>query len=544
MHVLRASRRAVAALAALALPLSAGLAAAPVSAQESAPVSVTSPAGGSVLTGTATATVSVSSSSPVRVVYLYGKTPQTTEPLGEDTTAPYEFSFDSRRLPNGPFELIASAALESSAEPGQVEWQSSDPLTVTADNPAELELVTPQTTVLRGNTTPVTARVIRPSDCEDALTFDYTVLPTRSGLPPITVPVQPDGTATAQLDLRYTDDPQVQVTVRRAAGGTCRPHGDPASVAATAVFDVSTDRPTASFVSPANGASYTAPMTVTVDAVPAAQVRSPIREVQLYDGFTLVAVDTAAPWQFTLDPRQHRLGYTRFELVAVDDTGVMSHRRGDAHAASYAARTPVALAITPAARSVVVGRTTRLNLAAAPADPRARLDGLVVSVQARTSGTTVWKPLAAVSLTGTNTFGGRVTGSFAVAPRLNTAYRTVTVDGRHDTAPATSAQQVVTVTPTLTLSGTTAPWMTLRKGTTATLTSRLAPAAVGYRVVLQQRTATGWKNLAAAPTGTAGVAAVRWAVPRTGTSAVLRFFAPATSRLNAAAGPAFTVRLR
>jgi hypothetical protein len=56
--------------------------------------------------------------------------------------------------------------------------------------------------------------------------------------------------------------------------------------------------PTVALTSPANGASYTAPATISLAATVTANGHT-ITKVQFYNGATLLAEDTSAPYTFT-----------------------------------------------------------------------------------------------------------------------------------------------------------------------------------------------------------------------------------------------------
>lgn len=148
--------------------------------------------------------------------------------------------------------------------------------------------------------------------------------------------------------------------------------------------------PTVSITSPANGASFTAPANVTVNAT-ATDAEGPVSRVEFYRNNMLVGEDTSSPYSFTntaLPAGSYTMQARAFDSAGLSGTAQVSFTVTGSSQASI---------VTPATLTVAEGASSALNvkLSAAPTSS--------VSVAlARTGDTDVTLGSSSVTLNSTN----------------------------------------------------------------------------------------------------------------------------------------------
>jgi hypothetical protein len=140
---------------------------------------------------------------------------------------------------------------------------------------------------------------------------------------------------------------------------------------ATATFDNVTTTampnqpPAVSLTSPANGASFTAPASITITAS-ASDPQNQLTKVEFYNGATLLATDTAAPYSFTWSSVQ--AGTYSLTAVAYDGGGL--NTRSSAVSLTVAAtQTPPTGVVFTASTDNATVTSYRIDVFAAGADP-------------------------------------------------------------------------------------------------------------------------------------------------------------------------------
>ena len=243
-------------------------------------VSITAPADGATFTAPASVTINADAAdgdgSVTKVDFYNGATL-----LGTDTTSPYSFSWTS--VPAGSYTLTAKAtdnfgATTTSAVVGiTVNPAGNTPPIVSLTAPADGATYTaPASVVLNASASDPGGSVAKVEFLADG-TVISTDLTSPYSFTWTNVPA-----GTYALTARATDNLGAQTT---------------SSTATIIVNPAGNSAPTVSITSPANGATFTAPASVTINA-DAADSDGSVSQVDFYSGSTLIGSDTTSPYSF------------------------------------------------------------------------------------------------------------------------------------------------------------------------------------------------------------------------------------------------------
>ena len=264
-------------------PRSSGETPPPAEDTQAPAVSITSPAAGATVSGTSTVTVSATDNLGVTRVELVidGVV------VGTSTAAPYSFSWDTTAASNGSHTLQARAFDAALNRAASVE------VTVTVDNstpPPNTAPAVALTSPAGGATftAPATITVAASASDSDGTIarvefYTGTTLLASDTAAPYEFTWSDVAAGTYTLTARATDDAGLATT---SAAVTVTVSAPPNAA------------PAVSLTSPAGGATFTAPATITLAAT-ASDTDGSVSEVQFYSGATLLATDTAAPYEFT-----------------------------------------------------------------------------------------------------------------------------------------------------------------------------------------------------------------------------------------------------
>jgi hypothetical protein len=266
-------------------------------------VSITSPASGATVSGTLT--VTASAADDVRVAGVQFKYNGVNFD-GEDTTAPYSVSGDTRTVPNGSYTLTAVARDTAG------NLTTSAPVTITVSNP--------------NDTTPPTVSITSPAN---GTTVSGTLTVTASAADDVGVAgVQfkyngvnldwEDTTAPYSVSGDTRTVPNGSYTLTAVARDTAGNLTTSAPVTITVSNPNDTTPPTVSITSPANGTTVSGTLTVTASAADDVGVAG----VQFkYNGVNLDWEDTTAPYSVSGDTRTVPNGSYTLTAVARDTAG-------------------------------------------------------------------------------------------------------------------------------------------------------------------------------------------------------------------------------
>ncbi len=148
---------------------------------------------------------------------------------------------------------------------------------------------------------------------------------------------------------------------------------------ATAVFDnvritpttAGNQPPTVSLTAPANGATFTAPATITLSAT-ASDPENRLSKVDFYNGSTLLATDTSAPYSFAWSSLP--AGSYSLRAVATDaDGGSASSATATVTVTSPSSNQPPSVTLTAPANGATFTAPATMTLSATASDPENRL---------------------------------------------------------------------------------------------------------------------------------------------------------------------------
>jgi len=146
-------------------------------------------------------------------------------------------------------------------------------------------------------------------------------------------------------------------------------------ILATATFDDVTTTampnqpPTVSLTSPANGASFTAPATITITAT-ASDPQNQLTKVEFYNGTTLLGTNTAAPYSFTWSS----VPAGTYSLTAVAyDGGGLNTRSSPVSITVSAANQPPTVSLTLPANGASFTAPATITITATASDPQNQL---------------------------------------------------------------------------------------------------------------------------------------------------------------------------
>jgi RHS repeat-associated protein len=374
-------------------------------------VTLTSPANGTLFAPGSTITLAASASDSdgtiAKVEFLQG-----TTVLNTDTTSPY--SFDWTNVPASRYALTARATDNDGGvtTSAAVNISVDTPPTVSITVPANGAVFLPGTPItITADVTPGSSSIWR------VLFFDGGVEFNGAPAPPYSVVVSNPTTGNHSYTVQAID----------SFGGA----------GVSAPVNVRVDAaPTVSITSPAGGATFNAPASITV-AANAADADGTVAKVDFFDGATLVGTSTAAPYSVALT--NVAAGTHSYTARATDNDSAVT----TSAAVSVSVNAPPAVSITAPANNAVFGAPATITVTASASDA----DGTVAKVDffqgATLIGTATAAPYSATAAnltSGSYSFtavatdnSGAATTSAAVAVRVNAA-PTVAI-----TAPASGA---------------------------------------------------------------------------------------------------------
>ncbi|WP_169787002.1 Ig-like domain-containing protein [Hyalangium minutum] len=260
-------------------------------------VTLTAPAEGETLSGTAVLTATASDPAGIaRVDFFVG-----TTAVGSDATAPYSFSYNTRLLPNGAKVLTAKAYdtlnnLGTSAPVNATFENDFTPPTVTLTAPAEGETLT--------------GTVVFTATASDAAGISKVVY--FAGTTQV-------GTATTAP---YSFSYNTRLLVNGSKVLTAKAYDTLNNIGTSApvnvIFDNDLTPPTTSITSPASGSTVTG--VVQIDAI-ASDDRGTITKVEFYQGSLLLGSVTTAPYTWSWDTTKVSIGNTTLRSRAYDGAG-------------------------------------------------------------------------------------------------------------------------------------------------------------------------------------------------------------------------------
>ncbi|HEY3377484.1 MAG TPA: Ig-like domain-containing protein [Armatimonadota bacterium] len=219
--------------------------------------------------------------------------------LGEDTTAPFSYTWTT--VPPGTYWLSATATDNEGAQG----WSYDYPVTVTGVNTLPVAVADTDTTT--EDTACTTAVLTNDSGLLDTpLTVTISTAPTHGAA---VVNANHTITYTPAADYTGADSYGYQITDG---------NGDTATATVTLTVTPVNDPPTVSLTAPANNATYTAPVDMTLTAI-AGDVDGTVAKVEFYQGTTKLGEATSAPYScaWTNVP----VGTYTLTAIATDDTG-------------------------------------------------------------------------------------------------------------------------------------------------------------------------------------------------------------------------------
>ena len=244
-------------------------------------VSVTSPANGATFTAPASIAINANASDSdgtISSVAFY----QGSTLLGTDTTSPYSFTWNS--VAAGSYSLTARATDDD----GATTTSSAVSVTVNAagNTPPSASITSPA----NGATFTAPASIAINANASDsdgtissvAFYQGSTLLGTDT-TSPYSFTWNSVAAGSYSLTARATDDDGATTT---------------SSAVSVTVNAAGNTPPSASITSPANGATFTAPASITINAN-ASDTDGTISSVEFYQGSTLLGTDTTSPYSFT-----------------------------------------------------------------------------------------------------------------------------------------------------------------------------------------------------------------------------------------------------
>jgi hypothetical protein len=123
--------------------------------------------------------------------------------------------------------------------------------------------------------------------------------------------------------------------------------------------------PTVSLTAPANGASYTTPVTITLSAT-ASDPEGKMSKVEFYSGSTLLGTDTSSPYSFSWSPAA---GTYSIKAVAYDTSGLTATSASVSVTVTTPTALPRAVQFQASADHATLVTSYRLDVFASTADP-------------------------------------------------------------------------------------------------------------------------------------------------------------------------------
>ena len=244
-------------------------------------VTLTGPASGASFTAPATVPLTATATDTDGTIALVEFFQGTTK-IGEDTTAPYSFSWTN--APAGPYSLTAKATDNAGGT------TTSAAVGITVNPPANVPPTVSITAPANGATFTAPASVsitANAGDTDGTVSlvefFQGTTKIGQDTTAPYSFSWTQCRAGPYSLTAQATDN-SGGITTSAAVGITVNP---PANVP-----------PTASITAPANGATFTAPASVSITAT-AGDTDGTVRLVEFFQGTTKIGQDTTAPYSFT-----------------------------------------------------------------------------------------------------------------------------------------------------------------------------------------------------------------------------------------------------
>jgi predicted phage tail protein len=313
-------------------------------------VTLTAPANGASFTAPASISITATASDPEnqlsRVDFYNGSTL-----LGSATTAPYSYTWSNAGA--GTYSLTAMAYDAS----GQSTQSAPASVTVSqANQPPAVSLTAPANGA--SYTAPASITIsATASDPENQLTrvdfYNGSTLLGSATAAPYSFTWSNVAAGTYSLS----------ATARDAAGLTAL------SAAVSVTVTTANQPPTVSLTAPANGATFTAPASITISAN-ASDPENQLTRVDFYNGSTLLGSDTTAPYSFSWS--NVAAGTYSLSAIARDAAGLTKQSTAVSVTVSPANRPPT-VSLTSPASGASFGAPASITISANASDPENQL---------------------------------------------------------------------------------------------------------------------------------------------------------------------------
>jgi chitodextrinase len=309
-------------------------------------VSLTAPADGATYTAPASMTVSASASDSdgtvARVDFYHG-----TTLVGTDTTSPYSITWSS--VPAGSYSLTAVAVDDD----GAAATSAARIITVNAPNAAPTVSLTAPA---NGATYTAPATLILDANASDS---DGTIA--RVDFYRGTTLIGSDSASPYSFTWGGVAAGSYSLTAVAVDDGGATTTSAPRSVTVNAPNTA----PSVSLTAPANGATYTAPATIALNAT-ASDSDGTIARVDFYQGTTLVGSDTASPFSVTWS--NVPVGSYSLTAVATDDDGAATTSAARAITVNAPPNQPPAVSLTAPANGATYNAPASITMSATATD--------------------------------------------------------------------------------------------------------------------------------------------------------------------------------
>lgn len=321
-------------------------------------VTLTSPANGATFTAPATIAfaASVANASPTRVEFYQGSTK-----VGEDATAPYEFSWNN--VAAGSYSLTAKAVLSS----GNPLTSAAVSVTVNGTPPPGNGDILGPDCVAKNSTV---AFEINPANRANATS--YTNWWSNGGSVSITNPAGQPWKATVTFGSSYAGG-DLCVGVNYSVAPWYKQFCKTVPVC-TGTPPPTNQAPTVSLTAPANGATFTAPASISLTAN-ASDADGTVSKVEFFNGGTKLGEDVSAPYTFTWG--NVSAGSYSLTARATDNAGASTTSAAVNVTVNAPANQPPTVSLTSPAANATFTAPATVSLAASASDA----DGSVAKVE-------------------------------------------------------------------------------------------------------------------------------------------------------------------
>jgi O-glycosyl hydrolase len=379
-------------------------------------VSITAPASGATVSGTVTVTANATSSVGVASVQFQLDGANVGNPL---TAAPYSYSWDTGKSPNGSHTLKAVAKDTA----GTSTTSAGDTVTVNNAVAAPVVSITaPASGATVSGTTTVTASA---TSSIGVASVQFQLDGANAGSPVTAAPYIYSWDTAKSTNGSHT----LKAIAKDTVGNSTTSAGD------TVTVNNAVAPPVVSITAPANGATVSGTATVTATATSSIGVASV--QFQL-DGTNVGSPVTAAPYSYSWDTTKSSNGSHTLKAIAKDTVGNSTTSAGDTVTVSNAVAPPVVSITAPANGATVSGAIT----VSGSASSSLSISSVQVSVDSgsfsNASGTNSWSfSLDTASLSNathtltakaTDSAGGTASSSVVSITVNNAAGPTVTVN--------------------------------------------------------------------------------------------------------------------